>query len=93
MTETQTPSGYQVLPPDERGWIWLAPVCTWLGVEHQEILCYDDTGQPLGNYRALAEAVAVETQARAEAERRAETAEARSRELEAEVQRLRKGSG
>jgi hypothetical protein len=53
MTETQTPSGYQVLPPDERGWIWLAPVCTWLGVEHQEILCYDDTGQPLGNYQAL----------------------------------------
>jgi Uma2 family endonuclease len=96
----QTPNGYQVLPPDERGRIWLAPVRTWLGVEHQEIVCYDETGQPLGDYSALAEALAVEIQARAEAERRAETeaqaraaAEARIRELEAEVQRLRKGSG
>jgi Uma2 family endonuclease len=90
---TQTPNGYQVLPPDERGWIWLGPVRTWLGVERQEIVCYDETGQPLGDYRALAEALAAETQARAEAVRRAETAEARIRELEAEVRRLRKESG
>jgi Uma2 family endonuclease len=90
---TQTPNGYQVLPPDERGWIWLAPVRTWLGVEQHEIVCYDETGQPIGDYRALAEALTAETQARAEAERRAETAEERIRELEAELQRLRKGSG
>jgi Uma2 family endonuclease len=86
---TQTPNGYQVLPPDERGRIWLAPVRTWLGVEQQEIVCYDETSQPLGDYRALAEALTAETQARAEAERRAETAEARIRELEAELRRLR----
>jgi Uma2 family endonuclease len=86
---TQTPTGYVVLPPDERGRIWLAPVRTWLGVENQEIVCYDETGQPLGDYRALAEALAGETQSRLEAKQRAETAEARIRELEAELERLR----
>jgi colicin import membrane protein len=86
---TQTPTGYVVLPPDERGRIWLAPVRIWLGVENQEIVCYDETGQPLGDYRALAEALAGETQSRLEAEQRAETAEARIRELEAELERLR----
>src|SRR5918911_1104026 len=34
---TQTPNGYQVLPPNERGRIWLAPARTWLGVEQNEI--------------------------------------------------------
>jgi len=86
---TQTPSGYQVLPPDARGRIWLAPVRIWLGVEQHELICYDERDQPLGDYRALAAALAVETQARAEAEQRAEMAEARIRALEAELQRLR----
>jgi Putative restriction endonuclease len=85
----QTPSGYQVLPPNERGWLWLAPVRTWLGVEQNEIVCYDEAKNPLGDYLTLAEALMAETQARLEAERRAHTAETRIRELEAEVQRLR----
>jgi Uma2 family endonuclease len=89
---TQTPNGYQVLPPDERGRIWLAPARTWLGVEQNEIVCYDEADHPLGDYRALAEELAAETQARAEADWRAEMAEARIRELEAELQRLREGS-
>jgi Uma2 family endonuclease len=86
---TQTPNGYQILPPDARGRLWLAPTRTWPGVEQNEIVCYDEAGTPLGDYRALAQAFAVETQARVEAERRAATAEACIRELEAEVQRLR----
>jgi Uma2 family endonuclease len=86
---TQTPDGYQVLPPNERGWLWLEPVRIWLGVERHEIVCYDEGGTPLGDYRALAEVLARETQARGEAERRATAAEARIRELELELQRLR----
>jgi len=85
----QTPNGYQVLAPDERGWIWLAPAHIWLGIEQHEIVCYDATGQPLGDYLALRAALAAEVQAREAAERRAAMAEARVRELEAELQRLR----
>jgi len=82
--------GDQVLPPDERGWLWLAPAQIWLGVDQHEIVCYDTTGQPLGNYLALRAALAAEVQAREAAEYRAAAAEARVRELEAELQRLRR---
>ena len=78
----QSPTGYQVLAPDGRGRLWLAPVRTWLGVEGGELVCYDEAGRPLGDYRALAAALAEEVQARA-------AAEARVRELEAELRRLR----
>jgi colicin import membrane protein len=102
---TLTPSGYQPLAPDERGWLWLAPVRLWLGVEGDEIVCYDEDGRPQGDYRALAVAVTAAERARMEAERaRAEaerraTAEAaaraeaedRLRALEAELRRLRGG--
>jgi Uma2 family endonuclease len=86
---TQTPNGYQVLPPDQRGRIWLTPAQTWLAVEQHEIVCHDEAGSPLGDYRALREALAAEMQAREAAELRAATAEARVHELEAELQRLR----
>lgn len=86
---TQTSNGYQVLPPDERGRLWLAPVRLWLGVEQNEIVCYSETGAPLGDYRSLAEALAVEALARTAAENRAATAEARIQALEVEIQRLR----
>ena len=78
----QSPTGYQVLAPDERGRLWLAPARTWLGVEGGELVCYDEAGRLLGDYRALAAALAEEAQARA-------AAEARVRELEAELRRLR----
>jgi Uma2 family endonuclease len=86
---TQTPNGYQVLPPDTQGRIWLAPVRTWLAVEQNEIVCYDEAGQPLGDYAALREVLAAEVHAREAAEQRAATAETRVRELEAELQQLR----
>lgn len=87
----RTPDGYRPLAADERGRLWLAPVRLWLGVEDDEIVCYDEAGRPLGDYRAL-------TVARAEAERRAvaaeerlSEAEARLRALEDELRRLRGG--
>ena len=95
---TLTPDGYQPLAPDERGRLWLAPVRLWLGVEENEIVCFDEGGKPLGNYRALAGAVRAVERARAEAERRVQAeaaarveAEARLQALEAELRRLRGG--
>ncbi len=93
---TQTPNGYQVLAPNEQGWLWLAPARTWLGITQNEIVCYDEAGQPLGDYLELAVALEAEMEARAalaialkaETEARA-AAEARIQELEAEVRRLR----
>jgi len=95
---TQTPSGYQMLAPNAQGWLWLAPARTWLGIADNEIVCYDEAGQPLGDYQTLAATLVAETQARAAAERRAETetqaraaAERRADALEAELRRLRGG--
>ena len=92
---TLTPGGYQLLAPDARGRLWLAPVRLWLGVEGGEIVCYDEAGQALGDYRALAAALAQEAAARAEAEARVEAerqarlaAEGRAAEAEARVQAL-----
>jgi hypothetical protein len=68
---TQTPDGYQTLPQNDRGWLWLAPVRVWLGIADQELVCYDETGTPLGDYRALAAALAAEAHSRADAEQRA----------------------
>ncbi len=98
----QGPNGYQSLAPNERGWLWLDPVRVWLGVADNEIVCYNEAGRPLGDYRALAAALATATAARTEAERRvseadqraiaadrrATEAEARLRALEAELRRL-----
>ncbi len=86
---TQTADGYQVLPPNEHGRLWLAPVQLWLGTEHNELVCSNAAGEPLGDYRALAAALAEESAAREVAEQRAEAAEAKLRALEAELRRLR----
>ena len=85
----QGPTGFQVVAPDERGWLWLPPVRVWLGIADNELVCYDEAGQPLGDYRALSLALASETLARAVAEQRALAAEERLRQLEAELRGLR----
>lgn len=95
--------GYEVQPPDERGWLWLDAVRLWLGLRDNEVYCYDEAGRQLGDYTAIlaafteAEARATtaelraqaETRARAEAEARASAAESRLQALESELQRLR----
>jgi Uma2 family endonuclease len=85
----QTPTIYEVLPPDERGRLWLEPLNIWLGLLDQQVVCYDEAGNPLGDYLDLQAALAAEMEARAaEAEARA-AAEQRIQELEAELRRLR----
>jgi colicin import membrane protein len=83
---TQTEDGYQVLPPNERGWLWLAPVQLWLGVAGNELVAYSATGSPLGDYQALAAALAEESAARAVAEQeRAGAEQAREAAEQAQV--------
>lgn len=55
-----TPTGYEMLRPDERGWLWLEPVRIWLAVAEDEVVCHDESGQPLGDYCALAATLAAE---------------------------------
>ena len=85
---TRTAQGYQVLAPDAQGRLWLETVRTWLGVVDNELVCFNDAGQPLGDYQVLATALAAEVAARTVAEQRAVAAEARLQALEAELRRL-----
>lgn len=78
----QTPTVYAVLAPDERGWLWIEPLKVWLGVQDQDIVCYDETATPIGDYTDLKAALMVESAARL-------ATETRLQELEAELRRLR----
>ncbi len=55
----------------------------WLGVRNGEIICYDESGHPLGNHLALACALQAAEQARREAEARTSAAEQARHEAEA----------
>jgi Uma2 family endonuclease len=85
---------YTPMLPDERGWLWLAPLNLWLGIHNGDVYCFDAAGNQIGDYIAEAEArreAEAEAQREAEARREAEAeaqreAEAR-REAEAEAQR------
>jgi hypothetical protein len=88
-----TPTGYVPMETDEQGRLWLAAVGVWLAVGEQEVICYDQHDQPIGDYTrvtiALAEAQArlhaaeedvrvAEAWARAESAAREEEAAARA---------------
>ena len=95
-----TEDGYKRFEPNEKGWLWLAPVNLWLGWRGEDIACYDAGGNLVeaGNSR-VAEAqsrATVEAQRADTAEQRADAAEQRADEeararqqLEAELRRLR----
>jgi Uma2 family endonuclease len=85
-------NGYEALAPDERGWLWMEPVGLWLGLQDNQVMCYDEAGSPIDDYIGMAQARAeAEARANTEAQARAE-AEARMRELEEELRRLRGGN-
>ncbi len=86
-------ASYRPMVPNEQGWLWLAPVRVWIGVEENEVYCFDEQGRRIGDYAALtslvieseeriAEALAeakAQARARMEAEERArQEAEARA---------------
>lgn len=107
-----TPDEYTRIEPDERGWVWLEPIGVWLGITaearlgYDRLACFDpETGEEIGDYTAISQALEAEARARAEAEARAAAAEARAqaeakaralseeriRALEAELKRLSNG--
>ena len=72
-----TEDGYKRFEPNEKGWLWLAPVNLWLGWRGEAIACYDAEGNlvDIGNGRvaeAQSRAVAAEHRADAEAQARTE---------------------
>jgi Uma2 family endonuclease len=84
---------YRGLAPDAQGRLWLPPVRVWLGIVDDELVCFDEHDQPIGDFtdqlvarQAAEERARVETQARLDAEERI-------RALEAELQRLRGQTG
>ena len=100
-----TPQGYERIEPDARGRIYLDSVDLYVGVTHDRLAGYDrlacfdpKTGEELGDYTALKEAIdkaRKETQ-RVKREIRAETrarieAEGRIRTLEAEARAASRG--
>ena len=71
-------SVYQPLIPDERGWLWLAPLRIWLGVRDNEVYCFDEQGKQIGDYTELVEHLVEAEERAATAEERAATAEERA---------------
>ena len=74
-----TPDGYEKLSPNADGWLWLEPVNLWIGLDGENLVCYNESGEAILDYVEM-------TNARAEAEALA-AAEERIRQLEAELQR------
>jgi colicin import membrane protein len=75
-----TPQGYEPLPPDDQGRLWVEPLGLWLAASDGRVVCIDgETGQELGDYPAVMQALAAEAEARVAAEARIITeAEARA---------------
>jgi colicin import membrane protein len=90
-----TDEGYVRVRPDAQGWLALEPIGLSLGMEGSNLVCRDERGERLMDYRevtqrfreALARAQAAEARAQAEAQAR-QAAEERVRQLEAEINRL-----
>ena len=75
------PQGYEIMPLDERGRLWLEPLGLWLGIENDRVVCYDGaTGEKIEDYvgqvqaRAAAEAQAAAAEAQAAIDAKARTA-------------------
>lgn len=84
------PEGYESLPLDDEGRLWIEPLNLWMAIAEDRVVCIDGrTGEPIAGF-------AEQIQARAEAEAQTAEVEARNRELEArnrelmdEIRRLR----
>jgi Uma2 family endonuclease len=84
------PEGYERIAPDARGWIWLDPLGLWLGVVQDpelgcdRLACFDgETGEEIGDYQAVSQALEAATAAQAQAEARAEAEAAARTQAEA----------
>jgi Uma2 family endonuclease len=67
--------GYEKLPLNDQGRLWLETVRVWLGVEDGQAVCYDANGKRIGTYTEQATA--------------RQKAEKRIKQLEADLRRLK----
>jgi len=78
-----TPQRYEPVPLDGQGCLLLEPLGLKLGTRENRIVLYDRvTGEELGDYTAISEALEAEAAARREAEARAEAEAVARREAE-----------
>jgi hypothetical protein len=66
----RTPTGYEELSLDERGWLWLEPIGIWLGTKEQRVACFDAAGNEIGDYASVLKSWQGEIEARKAAEAR-----------------------
>ncbi|MDW8147937.1 MAG: Uma2 family endonuclease [Roseiflexaceae bacterium] len=77
-------AAYRPMVPNEQGWLWLEPLRVWIGVQENEVYCFDEQGRRIGDYATLT-TIVIELEERI-AEALAEAkAQARAR-MEAEAQ-------
>ena len=81
------PSAYQRMALDERGWLWLAELGVWIGIEGTRVICCDRRGQKILDYAELADARDAEIKARQAAEAQAKAAERRAKRAEARAKK------
>jgi len=88
-----TPQGYERIEPDARGRIYLDSVDLYVGVTHDRLAGYDrlacfdpKTGEELGDYTALREAIDKARKETQRAKREARTAKREARTAKQEVQ-------
>jgi Uma2 family endonuclease len=81
-----TPEGYEQIPLNELGRVWLEPLQVWVGIDGVQVRFYDAQGTPILNYDEVARARQADLEARKAAEDRTrleakarKTAEARKR--------------
>ena len=65
-----TPQGYEELPLNEEGRLWLEAVGVWLGAREGRVVCYSRAGEEIADYGRLTRDIAAE-RARAEGSNRA----------------------
>src|SRR5205823_1734881 len=49
-----TPRGYVRMELNEQGRLWLEPLRLWLGVDGDQVACFDEEGKRLGTYAEVA---------------------------------------
>jgi len=76
--------GFERLPENQHGRVWIEPVRMWLGHAEGWAAWFDEHGEHIGGYAEVARERDAEKKSKAAAERRV-------RELEEEVRRLREG--
>lgn len=44
---------YETMKPNQKGWLWLAPVRLWLAFEKNQVVWYDESEEPIPDYTGV----------------------------------------